>query len=77
MITTPAGSLLPGDVLIDGTLIIKLEELRATTQHFKVLDRHGKVSIETYDFRFNVSRHPREGEEHTNIATSYNPRAHT
>jgi hypothetical protein len=59
----PAGSLLPGDVLDDGTLIVRLEERRATTQHFKVLRPGGKPGLASYGFTFNILRRPREGED--------------
>ena len=57
-----AGSLLPGDVLVGGEMVVHVDELRATTQHMTVLNNSGKLERVAYGRTYNILRRRRETE---------------
>lgn len=57
-----AGTLLPGDVLLGGEMVVHVDELRATTQHMTVLNNAGKLERVAYGRTFRILRRQRETE---------------
>jgi hypothetical protein len=64
-VMVPAGELLPGDVLLDGTLVLRPAQQEGTPDERKtlVLRPDGKVAHDAYGFRFHLLRRARPGEE--------------
>jgi hypothetical protein len=64
-VMVPAGELLPGDVLVDGTLVLRSALREGTPDERKtlVLRPDGKVSRDAYGFHFHLLRRTRPGEK--------------
>lgn len=63
MVLVAAGDLRPGDVMQGGDMVVRLGELKSTTQHMTLLARGGATLHVAYGLTFNLLRRLRAGEE--------------
>ena len=62
MVLVPAGDLSPGDVIQGGDMVVRLDELKSTTQHMTLLTPGGTTLHVAYGLTFKLLRRAREEE---------------
>ena len=62
MVLVTTADLRPGDVMQGGDMVVRLDELKSTTQHMTLLTPDGTTLHVAYGLTFKLLRRPRVGE---------------